>query len=57
MQVSVRRGSARKWDHAQLVHAQWLHAARCGMQLHVVRVATDNNIADLPSRQAMLLVG
>ena len=48
---SMRRGSARSWDHAQLVHDQWFHAARTGMRLFVKRVATDVNIADLPSRE------
>ena len=49
-QVSVRRGTARSWDHAQLVHAQWLQLALMGSQVHVLRVSTDDNIADLPSR-------
>ena len=48
--MSVRRGTARSWDHAQLVHAQWLQLALMGSQVHVLRVATDDNIADLPSR-------
>ena len=51
-QVAIRRGSAKSWDHAQLVHTQWLHAARWGMHLFIKRVATDDNIADLPSRKA-----
>ena len=46
----MRRGSAVCWDHAQLVHEQWTHAATQGLSLHIVRVATDDNIADLPSR-------
>ena len=50
MEACFRRGSARSMDHAQLVHSQWLHAAACNMRLHIVRVATDDNIADLPSR-------
>eukprot|EP00973_Karenia_brevis_P036713 5058825-Karenia_brevis.AAC.1 len=49
-QFSERRGSAKAWDHAQLVHQQWLHAACLGMSLHIVRVATTDNVADLPSR-------
>ena len=48
--VSIRRGSARAWDHAQLVHSQWRQAALAGMHLFIKRVATDDNIADLPSR-------
>ena len=50
LQVALRRGTARKLDHAQLVHHQWLHAAVHGMELRVKRVATHDNIADLPSR-------
>ena len=48
----MRRGSARSWDHAQLVHAQVMHAVIMKMSLFVLRVATDDNIADLPSRGA-----
>ena len=39
-------------DHAQLVHTQWTHVAEQGLSLYVVRVATNDNIADLPSRDA-----
>ena len=38
------------FDHAQLVHEQWTHVAEQGLALHIVRVATDDNLADLPSR-------
>ena len=48
--VSVRRGAARSWGHAQLVHEQWLHAPLNSVEIFVKRVATDDNIADLPSR-------
>jgi hypothetical protein len=54
--VACAKGTARSWDHAQLVHAQWLHAAREHMQLWVKRVATKDNIADLPSRKAFELL-
>ena len=47
---AIRRGTAVSHDHAQLVHGQWTHAAECGMSLWIQRVATDDNIADLPSR-------
>ena len=47
----MRRGTSRSWDHAQLVHEQLLHAIRIGARLFVKRVATDDNIADLPSRE------
>ena len=50
-EAAIRRGSARAMDHAQLVHEQWLQAARGKFNLHALRVATDDNIADLPSRE------
>lgn len=49
-EVAFRRGSARSWDHAQLVHAQWFQLVRLNINVFVKRVATDDNIADLPSR-------
>ena len=56
LQVAFRRGSARSYDHAQLVHRMWLHAAVERLDTHVVRVATDDNLADLPSRQVQILL-
>ena len=51
-QVSVRRGMSRQWDHAQLVHEQWSFLAVNAIDVHVVRVGTEDNIADIPSREA-----
>ena len=51
-QAAIRRGTAISLDHAQLVHTQWTHAAEQGLSLYVMRVATHDNIADLPSRDA-----
>ena len=48
---ATRKGSAKHWDHAEIVHAQWLHAALNHIHLFIKRVATDDNIADLPSRR------
>ena len=50
-QLSIRRGTARAWDHAQLVHRQWMRAAVLNIAVRVMRVAIDGNIADLPSRK------
>ena len=55
-EIACFKGTARSWDHAQLVHAQLLHAVREHMQLHVKRVATEDNIADLPSRKSFGLL-
>ena len=49
-EVAVRKGTAKSWDHAQLVHSQMFHAVVAKMELYVVRVGTEDNIADLPSR-------
>ena len=56
LQVSVRRGTSRSWDHAQLVHHQWLQLAMLGVAAHIVRVGTHDNIADLPSREEFALL-
>ena len=36
-QAVLRRGTAIRMDHAQLVHSHWLHAAKHGMKLFVKR--------------------
>ena len=51
-ECGTRRGSARAWDHACLVHSIWLRAAKLGAQLWVDRVPSAENIADPPSREA-----
>jgi len=48
---ATRKGSAKHWDHAEIVHAQWFHAAVNHIALFIKRVPTDDNIADLPSRR------
>ena len=53
---STRRGSARAWDHNQLVHAIWVKAAMLGCHMIVDRVPTKDNIADLPSREQYTLL-
>ena len=49
-EISVRRGTARALDHAQLVHEQWFQLTRMRTNVFIKRVHTDDNIADLPSR-------
>ena len=53
-EAAIRRGTAVSMDHAQLVHKQWTHIAEQGLRIHVVRVGTHDNIADLPSRRVRL---
>ena len=50
VQVSLSKGTSKKWDHAQLVSAHWLMAAVGRMAVFVRHVGTHDNIADLPSR-------
>ena len=52
VQVAVRKGTERAHDHAQLCHEQWLQLANPRAHAWVVRVGTDYNVADLPSREA-----
>ena len=49
-EISVRRGTARALDHAQLVHEHWFQLTRMRTNVFIKRVHTDDNIADLPSR-------
>lgn len=49
-EVTIRKGSARAADHAQLVHEQWIFAVMERLRVYVKRVSTAENIADLPSR-------
>ena len=51
---SVWRGTVRAWDHAQLVHQQWLFAAIHNISLFIIRVESKDSIADLPSREVIL---
>ena len=48
----LAKGAARCEDHNAFAHIAWLLAARLGCELHIHRVGTKFNIADLPSREA-----
>ena len=52
LQLSIRKGAAKVWDHAQLVHQIWEDLLVLRTHVHVVRVSTDDNIGDLPSRES-----
>ena len=47
---SIRKGSAKAWDHTCIVHALWLRAAVLRAALWIYRVDTKCNPADAPSR-------
>ena len=43
-------GATRAFDHNALVHTLWRKFMDLGMDVQIMRVPTDNNIADNPSR-------
>ena len=47
----VKRGACKAFGHSCVVHCVWLAAAKLGIGMHVNRVPTELNIADLPSRE------
>ena len=49
-EVAARKGSAKRLDHAQLVHRMWTEICTLRMRVFVKRVSSAQNIADLPSR-------
>jgi len=51
---SLRAGTTRNFDHCCLVHALWKHFVELGVQAFVKRVPTAENVADNPSRHAVL---
>ena len=53
---AVTNGKARAFDHSCLIHTLWLMASELGMSLHVSRVPTKENVADLPSREQYMLL-
>ena len=48
---STAKGSARSFDHSCIVHCIWTKASDLNMQMFVDRVPTEQNVADLPSRE------
>ena len=53
---AASRGTAKSWDHCQIVHEIWTLAYHNQTHLWLQRVATDDNIADLPSREEYQLM-
>ena len=50
-EASTRKGTAKSWDHSCVVHCLWKRAALLSADLQVERVPTQENVADLPSRE------
>ena len=55
-EAATRRGSARSWDHCQIIHEVWTMALRIGAHLWIERVSSEDNISDLPSREEYRLL-
>eukprot|EP00973_Karenia_brevis_P090092 12400970-Karenia_brevis.AAC.1 len=55
-EFAIRKGVAKAFDHCQLVHSHWMHAARLNISIFIKRVASKDNVADLPSRKDFALL-
>lgn len=49
-EAATRRGSAQAWDHCEMIHGIWTQAFLNQTHVWIVRVASDDNLSDLPSR-------
>ena len=49
-EAAARRGSALAWDHGEMVHGIWTQAFLNRTHIWILRVASDDNLSDLPSR-------
>ena len=56
-EASMAKGAARSFDHCEIIHEMWTHAAVWHIALWVLRVGTEDNIADAPSRCAVVSAG
>ena len=55
-EAAARKGTAKSWDHCQIIHEIWTMAFQIGAHLWIERVPTDDNISDLPSRTEYALL-
>ena len=53
---ATRKGAAKEWDHAQVIHQVWSMALACGIHLWIERVPSKENISDAPSREDYALM-
>jgi hypothetical protein len=49
-EAAARKGTAKSWDHCQIIHEIWTMAFQIGAHLWIERVSSEDNISDLPSR-------
>jgi len=55
-EATTQKGSSKADDHNSLVHEIWTLALMYGMGLWIDRVPSDDNLADLPSREEYKLL-
>ena len=55
-EAAAKRGSAHAWDHCEMVHGIWTQAFLNQTHVWIVRVPSDDNLSDLPSREKYELV-
>ena len=50
-EAASKKGTAKCWDHCEIVHDIWTHALLNKSFLWIERVSSKDNISDLPSRE------
>ena len=50
------KGATKAFDHNALVHTLWRKFMDLGMDVQIMRVPTNDNIADNPSRQELTML-
>ena len=55
-EAASKKGTAKCWDHCEIVHDIWTHALLNKTFLWIERVSTKDNISDLPSREEYALL-
>jgi hypothetical protein len=55
-EAASRKGSAKSWDHCGLIHEIWSHCWVNSIYIWIERVASKDDISDLPWREEYALV-
>ena len=55
-EAATVKGAAKAWDHNQVIHEVWYQALENRTWLWIERVPSDDNVADLPSREEYQLL-